>query len=229
MKPDRYLFRRILAYALGLLLLAFAVAFSINSGLGVSPVNSFPYVLSLISHVDLGTCVTLVFALFIVAQILLLRRQFQWYSLFQLAFASLFGYFANFARWVMGDFCLPTYFGRLTMLLASLILIALGISLYVDAKLIPMPAEGLILALSRRTRYPFHRIKIALDCTCVLLAVAGSLVFLGRPEGVQEGTVITALLAGRLIVPAQKLVSPLVARLCFPGERDPGGRREVDA
>ena len=48
---------RILLYCVGLMFLAFGVAFSVNSNLGVSPVNSLPYVISLILKVDLGRCV----------------------------------------------------------------------------------------------------------------------------------------------------------------------------
>ena len=42
MKLNRQFIYRILVYALGLLFLAFSVAFAINSNLGISPVNSFP-------------------------------------------------------------------------------------------------------------------------------------------------------------------------------------------
>lgn len=45
---------RIVLYCVGLLFMAFGVAFSVNSNLGVSPVNSLPYVISLIVHQDLG-------------------------------------------------------------------------------------------------------------------------------------------------------------------------------
>ena len=48
---------RILLYCVGLMFLAFGVAFSVNSNLGVSPVNSLPYVISLILKVDLGRCI----------------------------------------------------------------------------------------------------------------------------------------------------------------------------
>ena len=40
--------RKAAVYAAGLLFMAFGVAFSVNSGLGVSPVNSLPYVVSLV-------------------------------------------------------------------------------------------------------------------------------------------------------------------------------------
>ena len=45
-------------YCLGLMLLALGVAVSVNSNLGVSPVNSLPYIVSLIINVPMGTCVS---------------------------------------------------------------------------------------------------------------------------------------------------------------------------
>ena len=48
---------KVAVYAVGLLFMAFGVAFSVNSGLGVSPVNSLPYVVSLVLGVDMGSCV----------------------------------------------------------------------------------------------------------------------------------------------------------------------------
>ena len=48
--------KKALIYVTGLLFMAFGVAFSVNSSLGVSPVNSLPYVISRITGLDLGNC-----------------------------------------------------------------------------------------------------------------------------------------------------------------------------
>ncbi|MDR5177909.1 hypothetical protein RHO54_25730, partial [Salmonella enterica subsp. enterica serovar Typhimurium] len=61
--------KRILIYGTGLMCLAFGVAFSVNSGLGVSPVNSLPYIVSLITGTELGNCVTIIFSLYILIQV----------------------------------------------------------------------------------------------------------------------------------------------------------------
>ncbi len=47
-------FKRVILYAVELLFMALGVAFSVNSNLGISPVNSLPYVISKIIHMDLG-------------------------------------------------------------------------------------------------------------------------------------------------------------------------------
>ena len=219
MKINRQFVYRILLYALGLLFLAFSVAFAINSDLGISPVNSLPYAISLVSGAKLSACVICVFSFYILLQIVLLRKDFKWYNIFQLAFSTLFGYFTDFAKWVLGDFCLPTYAGRLGMLFISIVLISIGISLYVDTKLIPMPSEGLTMAFSDFFHIRFHNMKIIQDCVTVSLAVALSFLFLHRLAGVREGTVISALLVGKGIALMQKWIRPLVERVCFPAEK----------
>ena len=66
--------KRIVIYLAGLFFVALGVAFSVNSNLGISPVNSLPYVVSRILGKDLGTCVTVIFIGYILIQILLLRK-----------------------------------------------------------------------------------------------------------------------------------------------------------
>lgn len=213
---------RILIYALGLLFLAFSVAFARNSDLGISPVNSLPNAIWLVTSeklglgISFGTWVTIVFCFFIVLQIALLRKNFKWYNLFQIAFSTLFGYFSDFAKLALGSFTLPGYIGQLVMLLISIVLIAIGISLYVDTKLIPMPTEGLIQAISDVTKAKFHNVKTISDCCIVLTSTLISIIFLGKLVGVREGTVISALLVGKVIGILQKWIKPAVDKLCFP-------------
>ena len=206
---------RILVYCLGLLLLAFGVAISVNSDLGVSPVNSLPYVVSQIVKVQLGTCVTVVFCSYIVLQVLILRREFQPVNLLQILFSTLFGYFVDFAKWTIGDFALAGYIGRLTMLAVSIVFIALGILLYMEAELVPMPMEGLTAAIARKLGKPFPTMKTIVDCVVVGTGIVLCFVFLGGLDGIREGTVVTAAVTGKLIALLRKPLSPVTRRICF--------------
>lgn len=217
MKVQTYFIRRVVIYILGLLFLAFGVAFSVNSNLGVSPVNSLPYVVSLITETDMGSCVIVIFGSYILVQILLLRRNFQWINLTQMVFSTLFGYFVDFAKWVVGDFALPTYFGQLAMLAISIILVAAGVCLYMDVKLVNMPMEGMTHAI-KETLLPglaFHDVKVIMDCVVVGIGVVLSFLFLGRLDGIREGTVICALLVGKLMKPIKKILQPAMDSYCF--------------
>ena len=55
-------------YIVGLMLISFAIALSVKCNLGVSPVSSLPYVISQILPFSLGACTTVIYALYILAQ-----------------------------------------------------------------------------------------------------------------------------------------------------------------
>ena len=206
---------RVLIYCLGLLSLAFGVAFSVNSNLGVSPVNSLPYVISRILKMQMGTCVTAVFCFYILLQILILGRKFNPVNLLQILFSTIFGYFVDFAKMVLGDFAIPTYFGQLTMLAISIPLIALGIVLYMDAQLVPMPMEGLSSCLADKFGVSFPNMKTIIDCLVVGIGLVLCFVFLGGLDGLREGTIITAVVTGKVIALIKKPLSPILKKICF--------------
>lgn len=199
-------------YILGLFILALGVAFSINSQLGVSPVNSLPYVISLITGQDMGKVVICVFSFYILLQLLILRKEFKWINLTQLIFSTIFGYFVDFAKYLLGDFTLPTYGGQLVMMAIGIILIALGISLYMNAGLINMPMEGFTEAVSKKVfkKLTFQDVKVIIDCLVVGIGIILSWLFLGRIEGIREGTVLSALLVGLIMKKFQKVIEPLM-------------------
>ena len=215
MKKNNWI-ARVGAYAIGLLILAFGVAFSVNSNLGVSPANSFPYVVSLIINQKMGNCVTVIFICYILLQILILKKDFQRINLSQIVFSTLFGKFVDFAKFVLGDFCIPTYAGRLLMLAISIVLIAIGISTYMGAKLVNMPTEGLASAIaSKLPNKEFHHVKVMVDCASVGTGMILSFIFLGGLQGIREGTIISAIVIGKVIPYANRLTGPMLQKFCF--------------
>ncbi|MBQ7099004.1 MAG: hypothetical protein IJO05_04705 [Oscillospiraceae bacterium] len=205
---------RLAIYCLGLLILAFGIALAVNSNLGVSPVSSLPYVVSQILGISLGTCTILVYICYILLQ-MVISRKFQPALLLQLVFSTIFGWFVDGAKWVLGDFCLPGYIGQLVMLAASILLIGFSLVLYIDVQLAPMPAEGLVGCLSEKLGKPFSSMKTLVDCSSVLIGAVLSLVFLGKLVGIREGTILTALLVGKMMGLLRKSVAPLIRKICF--------------
>ena len=64
---------------LGLIIMAFGVAFSIKAGLGTSPISSVPYVTSEISGLSVGTTTIIMNFIFVLMQIAILRKQYDWF------------------------------------------------------------------------------------------------------------------------------------------------------
>lgn len=192
-------FKRIFVYCVGLFIMAVGVTFSVKSNLGVSPVNAIPYVVSLISGLDQGLCVSVIFCSYIILQVFILKRDFKLQNLLQIICASLFGYFVSFSNMLFYFEPSENYIIRLIYMLVSIVFIGVGVYLYLEARLIPLPAEGVMMALKEKTVFEFHNIKMGFDVATVILTVIISYIFLENISGVREGTIIAAILVGKVV------------------------------
>ncbi len=204
--------KRLLIYVLGLYLMAIGVVFSARSSLGVSPVSSLGNVLYQIGrsagapdYVNLGNCTTAVFCVYLLAEFLLLMRDFKLVMLLQVAASLLFGQLVNLAAAMLVKLPTPGSYGMQMLYLAvSIPLVAAGVLLYLSPNLLSMPGEGLCLAVTQKTKLSVGTTKTIFDCTVVLLSVVVSLLYFKTLIGVREGTVICALLVGFVLKLLQK-------------------------
>lgn len=209
--------RRIPVYLVGLFLMTVGVNLSVLSGLGVSPIDTIPYVVSLISGKSLGLCTTLVFSVYIVLQILILRRDFQWFNLLQLVISTIFGWFVTLSGLLTGLLPAdPGYPVQFIYMLCSIVFLGTGIFLYVAADILNMPADAVALALAFRTGKPMSTTKIWFDWTVVALTVILSLVFLHNISGIREGTFIAAFGVGMCIRFWERHLTEPLHRFLFP-------------
>ncbi len=226
--------KRILIYVLGLYLMAIGVVFSARSALGVSPVSSLGNVLYQIGRsagapgfVNLGNCTTAVFCLYLLAEFLLLLRDFKPVMLLQIAASLLFGQLVNLAYAMLSALPAPeSYPMQILYLLISIPLVAAGVLLYLSPNLIAMPGEGLCLAIAQKTGLSVGTTKTIFDCSVVLLSAAVSLLYFKTLIGVREGTVICALLVGLVFKLLQK---PFQKPLLHFVERESKVNRALEA
>lgn len=207
--------RRIAVYVLGMFILALGVGVSVKSNLGISPVNSIPYVISRISGVDQGLLATIVFCGYILIQIIILRREFQIKNLFQIACASIFGYFVSFCNGLLTFQSPENYIIRLLLMSLSIVLIAGGIMLILVTDLIPQPVEGLCLAIEKKTGWQYGNIKTSFDCIVVGIAAIISLLAAGTIVGLREGTVVAMFGVGKVIGLMFKHWRKKLVQFCF--------------
>jgi len=210
--------QRVLLYVFALFLISLGVVFNVNAYLGVSPIAVLPFTTSLIFGLTLGTAAFLVFSLFALAQVLILRREFQWIQLSQVLVSRLVGYFVDFLNMLLGDFRIPGYGGQLLMLAIGIVLVASGVALHMKARLVTLPPAALVAAIAKKLRSQFHKVKVVVDCSFVAAAAALSFLFLGSVVGIREGTVISAILMGRLIPYINRAAAPVLRKLGFQTE-----------
>lgn len=208
----QHLFLRIIILCCGLILMAFGVSFSIKANLGTSPISSVPYVTSVIFHVSVGTTTIITNCLFVVLQIVILRKKYQWFQLLQIPAAILFGVMIDFGSFMIQNITYSTYLQQCILCIIGIVFIALGVSLEVIAALITTAGEGIVLAICQISTFQFGNLKVIFDVTLVCLSIIISFLFLGRLDGVREGTIAAAICVGLLSKLFLKLLNRLKER-----------------
>ena len=189
--------QRFLRYILGFMIMTLGIAISVKSNLGVSPVSSIPYTLTCVIGLEMGKATILFHTVLVLAQFLLLRKEFKMVNLLQIPAGVLFGYLTTFGNWLMSFVAIPdSIVIRIAMILVSTVLIAIGLFFYVPANIMPLAAEGLILAISEKFGFEFSNVKVCFDVTVVSISFAICLLVLHSLGSVGIGTIASALLVG---------------------------------
>lgn len=200
-------FLRFIFLCLGLSIMAFGVAFSIKANLGISPISTVPYVTSLISGLSVGTTTIIMNFLFVLIQIAILRRQYDWFQLLQFPAAIVFGTMIDVAEYLLRGLYVSSYAGEWLLCIAGIVLIAFGISVEVKANLVTTAGEGIVLAICKVAPVKFGNMKMTFDITLVCISLILSFVFLGSVEGVREGTLAAMILVGQVTKLTNKFVN----------------------
>lgn len=204
---------RIVVLLAGIFVIAFGVALSIRSDLGTTPVSSVPYVFNLIfPTISVGEFTVLLNLLFVVLQLILLRKNFKPYLLLQIPVVILFGWFIDVSLKLMSGVIPHNYLMQWLFCIASCVIIAFGVFLLVKANVVMLPGDGLVIALSDTFKKEFGLVKILFDSFLVLSALIAILLLNNGLHGVREGTIASALLVGFIVQFYQKhirFVDPL--------------------
>ena len=184
-------------YFIGLFIMTIGIALSVRSDLGVSPVSSPPYTMTVVWNVEMGLATFLTHIVLVLIQILLLRRKFKLKNLLQLAVGVVFGLFTTLCNNLVMLLPLPDSLPfRIAMLAVSIPIVAVGIFLYVPADIMPLAGEGTILAVSEVTGVKFANVKVGFDITMAVISLAVCLIALHSMGSVGIGTVVSAVLTG---------------------------------
>lgn len=197
----------------GLLIVSFGVAFSILADLGTSPISCPPYVASLLCPLTVGEATIVMHCIFILIQMALLRKDYDWVQLMQLPVAFVFGYMTDFACWCISGLDCPNYLMQVVWCVVGIVLAGIGVSFEVAAGVVTLAGEGLVLAICKAFKTRFGITKVIVDVSLAALACAAALMWLGEVRGVREGTLAAALLVGIIAQWCGKPVEALAGRI----------------
>lgn len=208
--------RRLLVYLIGIIILALGITLNTKTQLGISPIISVPYNISVISEIPLGVMTFIYYCFLILLQFLLLRSEFEPYQILQVA-ASLFT--SVFIQ--IFDNVLPvpdSLAARIVLVFAAIIITALGASITVGMHYVPNPADGLADVVGQKLKKDLGFGKNTIDLISIAVALLIGFIFTGGLLGIGIGTILTMIFTGRFIALFRKPVGRLAEHVGVPAE-----------
>lgn len=163
---------------LSLFVMTLGVALCVRSNLGSSVISTIPFVFTLAGTDGMAPAWTIgeytyvMNFIFVLLQMLLLRRKFEKVQLFQLVIGFLFGFLLDVNMDLTAPLSSPEMTPRILEQFFGCTILGVGIAFEIKCGSVTMPGEGISVAFSRVSSLPFAKAKIIIDCLLVALAVA---------------------------------------------------------
>ncbi|MDO4461270.1 MAG: DUF6198 family protein [Bacteroidia bacterium] len=171
---------------LSLYVMTLGVAVCVRSQLGSSVISTIPYVMASagtiidgVPSLTIGGYTIIMNAIFVAAQIMILRRKFEWVQLFQLVIGFFFGMLIDLNMAVTEWLESSDLWINALVQIAGCSILGIGIAMEVKCGSVTMPGEGITIAIHKITGWPFPKAKIRVDITLVAIAVVLCFVLLG--------------------------------------------------
>ena len=194
-----------LAYVVGIIAVAFGVAFMEKANFGVSMVVAPAYLLYLklspsYPFFTFGMAEYTLQAVLLVVMCIALRR-FKLSYLFSFVTAVVYGFTLDFCMWSVKGIAAQPVWARLAMFIGGMVLCSIGISFFFHSYVSPEVYELFVKEVSRHIGMDINRFKTIYDCSSCAISIAMSFAFFGlwHFEGVKLGTVFCALVNGSMI------------------------------
>lgn len=201
----RNVFYTELSYVFGMLILALGSAMMTYADFGLSMVVAPAYLLHLkvsqyLPFFSFGTAEYTLQAVLLIVMCLVLRR-FRLSYLFSFVTAVLYGFTLDGSLFLLSFIPVNGIVMRFVYYVLGMVLCAVGVALFFRTYIAPEVYELFVKELSGKLGARISVVKTIYDCISCGIAVVLSFVFFGlwNLEGVGWGTVVCALINGRII------------------------------
>ena len=224
----RKLLIRLVLYTMGMLILALGLTLNAQTHLGVAPVTSLPYTISIILDWNYGNAVFALYLIFVAAQLILSPKGRRVLILLQIPISLLFTRLMNGFDLLL-DMQIASMAMDLLFLFVAILLIGIGAALTLSTKLVPNPVDGMVSALAEYFNQKVGWTKNIFDFSNAFIAfILGCIV--GTPFlGVGLGTVFCVFGVGRVIALFNRYAKPWVQTQAGVSDKMPLSSQETPA
>lgn len=187
---------------MGVMIGAVSVAIFKMAAFGVDPFQSFMSGIDQLIPISFGTLYVIVNAVLLAFSLIFDRHYIgiaTFINLFLLGYVTEYSY--KFLSWLIPE---PNFILRILFLIAGIVIICIGSSIYITADLGVSTYDAVALIMANKWKIgKFKFIRVCTDLCCVVLGVAMFLIAGGTFKAVPAiagiGTIITAFFMGPLI------------------------------
>lgn len=200
-------------YCLGICFLSIGITLNTKTGLGLSPVTSVPYSVSMAFGWNFSVVLCWYYILCALFQIAVKRKKSSWKEVAQVPasfiFSAVQGWFAGRMEFIQADVWWEAY----CLLPFAVIFTGFGIALMVNMELVVNPADGVPAVVGSLIHKDLGLSKNFVDAALVLLTCTIDLVFSRRILSLGIGTVVCMVGNGRAVALFDKLFKKKVKAL----------------
>lgn len=184
---------------ISLLIMGTGISLVTLANLGTTAISSLPYVLSFVFPLSFGAFTALMNITFVLIQILLMKKEFPKEQYLQFIVGPILGLSIDLNMYLFSFLQTPTYLMQVIMLLIGCTLLAFSTVLQLEANVVNNAGEGIVKVLALKSKKKFGDVKLIVDVSIVVVAVAISFIGLGEIQGIREGTILSALIVGPMV------------------------------
>lgn len=226
-KGKRSVLFRIFFYLLGLLVLALGLTLNTKTGLGVSPIISVAYSISMIFDRNFGNMTLALYSIFVIIEMILHllrsrravrsaegplvhanrtdRKLTLLMDFLQIPLSLIFTRFLNVFSAVIPDFygegkeAASDMAVRLFFLVIAIMLTGIGAAMSLNMRIIPNPGDGIVQAIADCIHKSVGFTKNCFDLVNISITITVSFLFTGHLVGIGIGTILAMIGVGRTI------------------------------
>lgn len=196
---EKKLFVGELALFMGLIINSFANTLMVKSGFGISSISSVPYTLSLVfDNITYGSW-NYIFQCVLILILVLITKKFKVGYIVSFFLAIVFGNMIDFCNIFIMQKLLNNIIYNIIYFLISFSMLSVGMSLLLKCKTPVLPIDTFTRDLTEEFNINYKKVKTVFDLSCLATTIVLSVVFLKGFEGIGIGTVICALITGKVV------------------------------
>ena len=201
-----------ISYILGLVIMAFAAAFTEKAKFGMSMVVAPAYILHLkvsefLPWFTFGVAEYVFQGVLIIITVIIMRK-FKISYLFSFVTAVIYGTLLDGAMALISALPENTFAIRILWYILGTVFCSFAVSLFFHTYISPEAYELIVKEVSQKFNFNINKVKTAYDCISVVLGIIMSFTFFGFGvfKGVGLGTILCAFINGFLIGKFSKLL-----------------------